>query len=131
MADTRDTKFFQWYLELNTNSMYAIVAAGDGETREVPFAFEVCHVCRGRGQYVNPNLDRHGLSREDLDQWEPEEIQDYRNGEYNVQCGYCEGRSVIPVTPDKEVLNDLTGWESSMAEWQSEIDSESRMLGEY
>jgi predicted methyltransferase len=48
-----------------------------------------------------------------------------------VRCEYCEGRAVVPVTDDKDVLADIEEYEADMREWQAEIDLESRMLGEY
>ena len=129
--DSRDTKFIPWYVELNPQRMIATVTTDGEETREIKFHFEVCHVCRGRGQYVNPNIDRHGLSREEMMEWEPEEIQDYRNGEYNVQCGYCNGQAVEPIPDDAEVIKQHQADIDSMHKWQAEIELEARMLGEY
>ena len=67
----------------------------------------------------------------DVREWDNEELSDYLNGNYNVQCGYCEGRSVTPVTDDKDVLMDIAEYNADMQEWQAEMDLESRMLGEY
>ncbi len=130
--DIRDTKFAQWYLEIDEQRMTALVSDSASDTRTIKFHFEVCHVCRGRGNYTNPNIDRHGLSREDiLRDWDEEEFQDYLNGEYNVQCGYCGGQSVEPIPDDVEVLKQQQEEIDSMREWQTEIELEARMLGEY
>ena len=55
----------------------------------------VCGGCEGRGQYVNPSIDSHGLTREDFDQ-DPEFHEDYVSGVYNIPCDLCKGRSVVP-----------------------------------
>ena len=130
MSDIRDSRFSKWYVSINPNRMTAVVDGDNGE-REVSFRYEVCDVCQGRGQYTNPNIDRQGLSQDDFDQWDDEEISDYFTGAYDVRCEYCEGRAVVPVTDDKDVLADIAIFEADMREWQAEIDLESRMLGEY
>tara|TARA_Y100001951_G_scaffold84454_1_gene73832 strand:+ start:746 stop:1153 length:408 start_codon:yes stop_codon:yes gene_type:complete len=58
--------------------------------------FVVCHVCQGRGNYVNPAIDSHGLTRDDFDA-DPDFYEDYRAGVYNIRCEGCEGRATVPV----------------------------------
>ena len=55
----------------------------------------VCSLCEGRGEYVNPSIDSHGLSREDFDE-DPEFRSDYFRGVYNMPCELCKGRAVEP-----------------------------------
>ena len=55
----------------------------------------VCSLCEGRGEYVNPSIDSHGLSREDFDE-DPEFRSDYFSGVYNMPCELCKGRAVEP-----------------------------------
>jgi hypothetical protein len=130
--DIRDTKSFAWYLSLDTNRMIATVSADDGETRNVPFTYAVCGVCRGSGETTNPNIDRHGISSEEWARdWDEEERHDYLNGAYNVTCGYCAGSRVEPVTEDIETLAGIREYQNDQAIWQAEIDMESAMLGEY
>ena len=59
---------------------------------KLPMHRVICPECQGRGAYVNPNIDRHGLSANDMDddQWEM-----YRTGGYDVTCGYCKGNNVV------------------------------------
>lgn len=72
---------------------------GDLETEyEVPILWEVCPTCGGRGQYVNPDIDSHGLAREDFDD-DPDFAEGYFAGRYDVQCRECGGEKVVP-TPD-------------------------------
>lgn len=56
--------------------------------------FIVCPVCGGRGSTVNPNIDAHGLTREDFDE-DPDFADDYRSGAYDVQCRACLGERVV------------------------------------
>ena len=64
----------------------------------------VCPQCNGNGKYVNPNIDRHGLSYDDLDddQWEM-----YRTGGYDVTCGYCKGRNVVDEYDESKASPEL------------------------
>ena len=55
----------------------------------------VCSLCEGRGEYVNPSIDSHGLSREDFDE-DPDFAQEYITGGYNIPCELCKGRAVEP-----------------------------------
>tara|TARA_B100000749_G_scaffold278219_1_gene268489 strand:- start:880 stop:1332 length:453 start_codon:yes stop_codon:yes gene_type:complete len=84
----------------------------------------VCTICDGRGEYINPSIDSHGLTREDFDE-DPEFADDYRSGFYNMPCGLCQGRSVQPEFDEnynvdvKELmksrdkfLNMLHGWDA-------------------
>ena len=127
MSDIRDSRFSKWYVSINPNRMTAVVDGDNGE-REVSFRYEVCDVCQGRGQYTNPNIDRQGLSQDDFDQWDDEEISDYFTGAYDVRCEYCEGRAVVPVTDDKDVLADIAEYEADMAEMYA-IEAAERRMG--
>ena len=127
MSDIRDSRFSKWYVSINPNRMTAVVDGDNGE-REVSFRYEVCAVCQGRGQHTNPSIDRHGLSREDFDQWDAEEISDYFTGAYDVRCEYCEGRAVVPVTDDKTILAEIAEYEADMAEMYA-IEAAERRMG--
>ena len=52
-------------------------------------------MCQGRGQYINPSIDSHGLSSEDFDR-DPDFKDDYLSGVYNMTCELCGGRAVEP-----------------------------------
>lgn len=54
----------------------------------------ICPVCSGEGNYVNPDIDSHGLSREDFEQ-DPDFREDYMAGVYNVSCRICGGSGKI------------------------------------
>jgi len=59
--------------------------------------FKVCPLCYGKGYYVNPSIDSHGISAEEWDNyWSHEEQDFYINGGYNIKCEECEGRRVVP-----------------------------------
>ena len=82
----------------------------------VNIEWEVCESCGGRGVYVNPNIDAHGLSREDFDE-DPDFADDYRSGVYDVRCGECRGERVVPIARARSVEDHLRleRWERRQA----------------
>lgn len=61
----------------------------------VTFHWDVCESCGGRGTYVNPNIDRHGLTYEDFDA-DPDFEEMYFSGGFDVTCEECQGQRVTP-----------------------------------
>lgn len=68
-------------------------------THTVRCDFGVCPSCDGRGSYVNPNIDRHGISADDFHD-DPGFHAAYFRGDYDVTCGECNGKRVVPVLSD-------------------------------
>jgi len=87
-----------------------VIKAGES----VPVRFAVCTVCDGRGEYVNPAIDSHGLTRDDFDA-DPDFYEDYRSGVYNIRCEGCEGRATVPVPTNEAHANAL----SISADWKA------------
>jgi hypothetical protein len=54
----------------------------------------VCPVCDGEGKTVNPNIDAHGLTKEDFDE-DPDFAEDYMSGVYDITCAACSGKRVV------------------------------------
>lgn len=79
----------------------------EGDTLDVPCKAEVCGVCDGRGSYVNPAIDGHGITAEEWNgpDWDDDSRQAYLSGGYDVQCAECHGLRVVPV-PDLERCDD-------------------------
>lgn len=99
-----------WYERFDEQSMNAVVVMLSDEGLEeevaVPCHFEVCSTCDGRGRYVNPSIDAHGITAEEWDRdWSYEERQEYLSGGYDVTCATCGGRRVEPV-PNKAGLTE-------------------------
>lgn len=74
-------------------------ADDEGETIEVrfPARYEVCHRCHGTGTHVNPAIDGHGITAEEMDELGDDFRDDYMAGVYNVPCHECDGVRVVPV----------------------------------
>ena len=88
-----------WWGSLDERRMVATVIGEDGETEvEIPVVFEMCSTCGGKGTHVNPSIDAHGISEDEWDQeWSSDEQEMYLTGGYDVECGECAGRRVVPV----------------------------------
>ena len=96
------------------------------EGANIPIRFEVCTVCDGRGEYVNPSIDSHGITGDEMDELGYEFREDYRSGVYNVPCGLCEGSRVIPTPTDKSHTRALNGSAQENYEYQLEREAELR-----
>ena len=82
--------------EAKTPTLCLYDEATDTETEiDLPLRWEVCPVCEGRGEHVNPSIDAGGLSAEDLS--DPDFREDYMNGVFNIPCNHCGGRTTVQV----------------------------------
>ena len=96
------------------------------EGESVPVRFAVCTICDGRGEYVNPAIDSHGLTRDDFDA-DPEFYEDYRSGVYNIRCEGCEGRATVPVPTHEAHILALRATVEDMDEVNAMYAAERRM----
>jgi hypothetical protein len=97
-----------WYDSLDETNMIAfaeIETDEDEVVERVPFKWEVCSTCEGRGKHVNPNVDAHGITGDEWAEWGDEEQSAYLGGRYDVTCYECGGRRVVAV-PDFDRITD-------------------------
>ena len=87
----------------------------DGEP--LPYVFEVCPVCRGKGSHVNPSIDASGLTAEDFHD-DPEFSEHYREGLYDQTCNRCGGMRVVQVVDRDQCDADL------LAKYDAEADAD-------
>ena len=92
-----------------------------------PVHFEVCTTCEGRGSYVNPSIDSHGISREEMDENGPEFMEDYFSGMYDITCEHCRGNRVIPVPDEEQHQRVLDEMEQSRYEDYAQQAAERRI----
>ena len=92
----------------------------------IPVVMIVCPTCDGRGAYVNPNIDRHGLSREDFDE-DIDFAESYWNREYDVRCDHCMGSNVIPWPVNEEHVKMVEEHIGMILEMSAEEEAERRM----
>jgi DnaJ-class molecular chaperone len=96
--------------DVNTRTMTATFTAEDADGNEIEHTvylrYEVCDTCDGKGRYVNPAIDSHGLSREDFDE-DPDFAEDYFSGVHDVECRMCHGQRVEPVVDELRTPKDV------------------------
>jgi len=95
------------------------------ESTKVPIRFEVCNICEGRGEYVNPAIDSHGITGEEMDELGEDFFDDYRSGIYNIPCGLCKSDRVVPVPTDASHARALN--ESGDRDYQYQMEREMEM----
>lgn len=84
-----------------------VISKSDGTTDgeegcwKVYLTADVCHRCNGTGKHVHRGIDGNGLSEEDRS--DPEFMEDYLSGVYDVTCETCNGLRVV-FTPDWQRL---------------------------
>jgi hypothetical protein len=121
----------KWYESLDEKRMIATAEVwdedGDDIEVEVPFKYEVCPTCDGKGKHVNPSIDSHGISPEEFDE-DPGFREDYMSGMYDVPCYECGGQRVVPM-PDETTENGKLALEKmhQQAQWAAEEAHAARM----
>jgi len=123
--DYRDSHNRHWWKSIDWNDKLAIVCTGE-EDVEVNWHYEVCPKCQGEGRYVNPNIDRNGISPEQFAE-DPDFADQYFCGIFDVKCNLCEGKRVYPVCSDEEVLLKIHEIEQDYADMEAELAAERRM----
>lgn len=102
----------------------------DGNEHELPSHWVVCPVCHGEGSHVNPSIDASGLSAEDLYD-DPEFVDDYFAGVYDVICNRCDGRRVVKGVDWDALSADEQRWleeeQRAEREYRAEVEAEIRM----
>lgn len=77
--------------------------------------FAVCPTCEGRGTHVNPSIDAHGITAEEMDELGDDFREDYMGGVYDVACAECNGLRVVPACwcGQPVIARDRSGWNDS------------------
>lgn len=129
MGDHRDSASDErWWVQIDEGRMRALADFGDGDEEWVPITLEVCDSCGGRGKYVNPNIDRYGLTQEDFDE-DPEFEEMYFRGGFDVQCEECQGMRVVPhFAGDYEIGQRIEALIADRHTLRAEYESEMRYM---
>jgi RecJ-like exonuclease len=72
----------------------------------MPDKWVICPVCRGDGSHVNPNIDAHGLTREDFSE-DPDFAEDYMKGTYDITCQTCQGTGKVRGDQQEQIIQGL------------------------
>jgi hypothetical protein len=130
-----------FFTAINEGTMKLLIVLENDEGEEVetwlPFKYEACDVCDGKGKHVDPAIDSHGLSREDFDE-DPDFEESYFRGDYDVTCHQCGGKNVYPVLDEerfngeqREAMERLRDMRRMDAEYAAECRAERAFCGDY
>ncbi len=108
---------------MNASIEKLTVFIGEDEV-EIPTTTATCPRCRGKRTHVNPAIDGHGLSAEDMDEAGPEFRDDYMAGVYDVACYECKGAGSVRV-PDAAKLT-----REERAAWYQQVKELADMAAE-
>lgn len=122
--DRRETAWDPFGGSFNDKTMVGLLY---GDDEPVKCHWEVCDVCDGNGQHVNPSIDSHGITSDEM-YADPDFAEDYFRGVYDVSCAQCNGRRVMPV-PDKDDPNAEAYADAVRGhhEYLAEVAAEQRM----
>ena len=67
------------------------------EGEVIPTTVKVCFTCQGRGSHVNPDIDSHGITADEMSELGEDFQESYFSGVYDVDCAQCKGNKVIAV----------------------------------
>ena len=59
----------------------------------------ICPTCKGEGKHVNPSIDANGITSSEMNE-DPEFMEDYFNGVYDIPCKECSGSGKVIETPE-------------------------------
>lgn len=93
----------------------------------VKVLLEVCDYCDGRGHYVNPNIDDHGLTADDFAD-DPDFEEAYFGGAFDMSCAACKGSGELK----KPIYNqyiDLLKYAEKQEEYYEDEYSYERYMG--
>lgn len=124
-SDHRTTDIdYKWWASINGDKAVYQPYEWD-EPITVSVEFVVCPSCRGKGKYVNPSIDAHGISAEEFN--EDEDFREsYIRGDYDIQCVLCDGEKVIPVPTDPALVKIIDEHANDLAEMRSDMLAEMR-----
>jgi hypothetical protein len=130
-SDPRTTAVdFRWWEAIRGDTAlydkdWPVDPANDEFGLWIKVRFEVCPACKGRGKYVNPSIDAHGLGAEDFE--DEDFAEGYRRGDYDVRCVLCEGEKVVPVPLEPEFQREIELQARDRADSRAEQLAEMRM----
>jgi len=85
-----------------TIKIFVITKKGNDFQVMAPAKRVVCYCCRGKGTHVNPNVDGDGITPEEFDR-DPEFLESYLSGVFDVQCEECKGERVLDVVDESKM----------------------------
>lgn len=129
-SNSKGATMEKWYSNIDETAMTLTMF---GEFDNVPFRWELCLSCEGRGFHVNHSIDGNGLTASDIARIRYEDgdddfLDDYFAGAYDVPCYECGGRRVVPHPVNIEDIKMWEHWKKSEAETAA-IHAAERAMG--
>ncbi len=125
--DSRERSHYPSGIKEDHERQVLIVETEDGD-EEYKAEYQVCPDCDGKGKYVNPAIDSHGLSTEDFAE-DPDFQEDYFGGIYDITCRSCKGRRVILAPTTDEGKAAVAEIIQEAREYQMEVAAERHACG--
>jgi|SRR6185295_2236929 len=109
----------------------------DGEevVHTFPAKYDVCPECDGYGTHSNPSIDGNGITGSEMEEIlheDPDFLDNYMGGMYDVTCYQCHGQRVVWVPNEDactpEQLKVLKEWQEKEAEIAREIEADNRTM---
>lgn len=99
---------------------------------EVPKRTVKCPRCSGDGRHVNPAIDEHGITGEEMIELGEDFEDAYTHGRYDVTCDECAGNTTVeeidPERCDPDVLKDYLDYEREVYESLA-VEAAERAMG--
>ena len=76
-----DSRYAKYIKQTMKNGLPIIVIEGV----EIPSTVEVCHLCRGKGSHVNPDIDSHGITGSEMEELGEDFREAYSSGAYAIE----------------------------------------------
>ncbi len=97
---------------------------------QLPIKRIVCPRCNGEGKHVNPSIDGHGLTAEDLQ--DDDFRESYFSGVYDVRCEECKGNNVIDEI-DHDTCKTRLSWFKGLMRYYNklQLDADARRESDY
>ena len=95
----------------------------------LPITRIVCPRCQGLGVH---DAWEGGMTRDEMDDMDPDFFDDYRDGLYNVPCTRCHGRNVIEVVDESRLSPALrAAWDDDQraADEVAQMERMERLMG--
>lgn len=121
-------------IRLSGRNQIPIVFLDDDSEVQLPTKKEVCAACRGNGTHVNPSIDSHGISAEEMAE-DPDFAESYMRGDYDVTCYVCGGLRVVDVVDedrcDAQLLQRYQDQQRERAQDEAAERAERAFCGDY
>lgn len=105
-------------------TVYLTDESGEEYESVLPVRFEVCDNCQGKGTHVNRAIDGNGLSPELAE--DPEFMEGYMSGVYDVSCDECKGKRVVALPDESRCSPEQLQAYNEECQARYEVEAESR-----